>query len=79
MSVIQSPSRFVAARPAGALVSKVDPIAHADRYLHLIDAVGFEWVADPVQATPFASMRDAARAALRLPARERAFSVPALH
>jgi hypothetical protein len=79
MSVIQPTSSFVAARPAGALVSKIDPIAHADRYLHLIDAVGFEWVSDPDQATPFANMRDASRVAVRLPAKERAFSVPALH
>ena len=34
------------------------------------------WVADPLEATAFASMREAARAALRLPASVRAFGLP---
>jgi hypothetical protein len=79
MSAIEFPSSFVAARPAGALVSKVDPIAHTDQFLHLTDAGGFEWVMDPDQATPFASMREATRMAIRLPAGQRAFGVPAQH
>jgi len=60
-------------------VSKVDPIAHADRYLHLIDGGGFEWVMTPEDATPFASMREATRMALRLPSNQRAFGVPVTH
>jgi hypothetical protein len=63
---------------AGAIVSKVDPIAHVDRYLHVTDG-GFEWVGDPEAATPFASMREAARMAVRLPSGQRAFGIPAQH
>jgi hypothetical protein len=35
-----------------------------------------QWVADPAKATAFASMREAARMALRLPAAVRAFGLP---
>jgi hypothetical protein len=61
---------------AGAIVSKVDPIAHADRFLYVTDGGAFEWVGDPEAATPFASMREANRMAVRLPSRQRAFGVP---
>ena len=37
---------------------------------------GSSWVADPLAATAFPSMREAARAALRLPASVRAFGLP---
>jgi len=76
MSVIETAASFANARVCGALVSKVDPIAHTDRFLHLTDAGGREWVQDPEAATPFASMREAARMAVRLPAGDRAFGVP---
>jgi hypothetical protein len=76
MSMIQSTRAFDGARPAGAIVSKIDPIAHVDRYLHVTEAGGFEWVVDPQAATPFASMREATRMAVRLPASQRAFGVP---
>jgi hypothetical protein len=68
-----------AATVAGALVSKVDPVAHTDRYLHVTDGGAFEWVGDPGAATPFASLREATRMASRLPSGQRAFSVPLRH
>jgi hypothetical protein len=76
MSMMQSAKAFAGAQPTGAIVSKVDPIAHADRFLHLTDGGGVEWVVDPDRATAFASMREATRMALRLPAGQRAFGVP---
>jgi hypothetical protein len=75
MSIMQPTAAFT----TGAIVSKVDPIAHADRYLHVTDIGSFEWVGDPQAATPFASMREAARMAVRLPATQRAFGVPLHH
>jgi hypothetical protein len=79
MSMIQSAKAFASAQPAGAVVSKVDPIAHADRYLHVTDAGRYEWVATPEAATAFASMREATRMAVRLPSAQRAFGVPVTH
>ena len=76
MSMIQSPRAFAAARPAGAIVSKVDPIAHLDRFLQVTGSGAFAWVADADAATPFASMREATRMAMRLPSAERAFGLP---
>lgn len=70
MSVLPSPVA------AGAIVSKVDPVAHTACYLLVTDGV-LEWVGDPEAATPFASMREAARMAVRLPSGQRAFGVPA--
>ena len=72
MSVLPSP----VAVAAGAIVSKVDPVAHAARYLLVTDGGGLEWIGDPEAATPFASMREAARMAVRLPSGQRAFGVP---
>jgi hypothetical protein len=79
VSAIELLSKFKPERPTGAIVSKVDPIAHADRYLHVADDGAFEWVGDPEEATPFASMREAARIAVRLPSAQRAFGVPVQH
>ena len=79
MSVTPSLSAFAGVHPAGAVVSKVDPIAHADRYLRLTETGACEWVLDPDGATPFSSMREATRMALRLPAGQRAFGVPIQH
>jgi len=76
MSMIQSPKAFAGAQLTGAVVSKVDPIAHADRYLHVTDKGAFEWVVTADAATPFASMREATRMAMRLPSSHRAFGVP---
>jgi hypothetical protein len=59
-----------------ALVSRATGAAHfGDRYLILADNGRFEWTQDPSQATAFASMREAARMALRLPAALRAFGL----
>lgn len=53
--------------------------ADAGLYLHLQEPTSSPaWTDDPRQATAFASMREAARAALRLPAAVRAFGVPRL-
>jgi hypothetical protein len=79
MSMMPNAKAFLGALPTGAVVSKVDPVAHADRYLHLMDGGGIEWVGDVEEATPFASMREATRMALRLPAGQRAFGVPVSH
>ena len=62
-----------------ALVSRVDPVAHTACYLLVTDGGALEWVGDPGAATPFASMREAARMAVRLPSGQRAFGVPAEH
>jgi hypothetical protein len=76
MSIIETAASFASARVCGALVSKVDPIAHVDRYLQISETGGVDWVQDPDAATPFTSMREAARMAVRLPAEQRAFGVP---
>lgn len=61
-------------RPHAAVVSK--SIGERAEYLRL-DAQGAPvWVDDPSFATPFPSMKDAARAALRLPSALRAFGLP---
>jgi hypothetical protein len=68
----------VASVPAGsALVIKNDPVAHADRFLHVTETGIFQWAQDPSSATVFPSMREATRMAMRLPAGDRAFGVPA--
>ena len=46
------------------------------QYLKVTDAGPADWTQDPAAATAFASMREAARAALRLPAGLRAYSLP---
>lgn len=59
-----------------ALVTRPVNAAEAAKYLQ-VDADGvLQWVADPAKATAFASMREAARMALRLPAAMRAFGLP---
>ena len=62
--------------PQAAVVSRATGAAtFGDRYLVLADAGRVEWTADPRQATAFASMREAARMALRLPSALRAFGL----
>ena len=63
--------------PAGALVAKIDPVAHTDRFLRVTEAGLFQWAPDPSSATVFPSLREATRMAMRLPAGDRAFGVPA--
>lgn len=52
------------------------PLDRADSYLVLYPTGRFAWTSDPAQATPFASMREAARMALRLPAELKAYGLP---
>jgi hypothetical protein len=59
---------------AAAVVSKTAPAG--PEYLCLGPDGAAAWVADPSAATRFGSMREAARMALRLPARLRAFGMP---
>jgi hypothetical protein len=48
----------------------------AASYLVLSEVGAADWTQDPRLATAFASMREAARAALRLPAALRAYGLP---
>ena len=60
---------------AAALVTRTDT-SDGGGYL-LVNAAGRpEWVARPELATVFASMREAMRAAMRLPAKIRAYGLP---
>jgi hypothetical protein len=76
MPVVE-PRRALAAPVGGALVVKTDPVAHADRFLRVTEAGLFQWALEPTSATVFPSMREATRMAMRLPAGDRAFGVPA--
>ena len=61
---------------ATALVSRATGAAvFGDRYLVLTAPGRYDWTADPRQATPFPSMREAARMALKLPSSLRAFGL----
>ena len=57
-----------------AVVSRA--ASNTAEYLRLEPNGSALWVADPARATPFGSMREAARMAFRLPAAERAFGMP---
>jgi len=68
---------FTPPQPMQALVSRTDARPGAPPcYLILSDAGAADWTADPARATAFASMREAARMALRLPASVRAYGLP---
>jgi hypothetical protein len=70
---IQSPPPVL----GGALVSKSGASQTSPaEYLRLADDGAMSWVLDPLAATPFPSMRDAMRVAMRLPAQLRAFGLP---
>ena len=60
-----------------AIVSRrqLFPQAHQS-YLRVSPQGAATWIDDPEQATAFASMREAARMALRLPAGLKAFGLP---
>jgi hypothetical protein len=65
------------AQPAHpALVARTDCARDAERYLLMMPAGRTIWVEDPGAATAFASMREATRMAMRLPASERAYGLP---
>ena len=59
--------------PHPALVSRPGVPAS---YLMLRSNGGADWTLDPAAATPFASMREATRAALRLPSSVKAYGLP---
>jgi hypothetical protein len=59
-----------------ALVAKTDLEKDAESYLLVMPAGRAIWVEDPVNATAFASMREATRMATRLPAALRAYGLP---
>jgi hypothetical protein len=64
--------------PQSALVARADPaVGLAERYLRFGPEGHAAWIEDPDSATPFTSLREATRAAMRLPAEMRAFGVPA--
>jgi hypothetical protein len=66
----------VASSPAPAIVSRA-PVHDWDPAQYLVASDGAaRWTQDPLAATAFASMREAMRAALRLPAALRAFGLP---
>ncbi|MFN3513961.1 MAG: hypothetical protein ACK41C_13005 [Phenylobacterium sp.] len=60
-----------------ALVTRTQSVADPrDSYLLLTPLGQAMWVDDPGAATTFDSMREATRAAMRLPANLRAYSLP---
>lgn len=59
-----------------AVVAKTDVATHAERYLLAPTGAQPVWVEKPEQATVFASMREAMRMAMRLPASLRAYGLP---
>ncbi|MBS0362069.1 MAG: hypothetical protein JSR98_11860 [Proteobacteria bacterium] len=60
-----------------ALVSRCDLRPGAQpSYLTLSDSGAADWTCDPLAATAFASMREATRAAMRLPAALKAYGLP---
>jgi len=60
-----------------AVVARTDVQSGAPAsYLCLTPAGEAAWTLDPLDATPFASLREAARMALRLPASVRAYGLP---
>ncbi|WP_293678660.1 hypothetical protein [uncultured Phenylobacterium sp.] len=62
--------------PHPAIVARTDPGRDAERYLLEMPAGSLRWIEDPEAATAFASMREATRMAMRLPAAQRAYGLP---
>jgi len=62
--------------PSHAVVAKMETsAADSERYLLVTPAGQAIWIDDPAAATPFSSMREAIRMALRLPSGHRAFGL----
>lgn len=61
--------------PAVVARAPVRP-SEPNQYLRVTADASESWTLDPAAATAFASMREAARAALRLPGALRAFGLP---
>lgn len=63
--------------PQTALVARTEIRAGMPAaYLVLAATGAADWTSDPAAATPFASMREATRAAMRLPAALKAYGLP---
>lgn len=62
--------------PHQAVVTRTTAGGDQCQYLRIDAAGAAVWIADPSQASAFASMREAARMAFRLPAALRAFGMP---
>jgi hypothetical protein len=63
--------------PRAAVVSRPhDRVTEPDQYLMLTPQGVARWTDDPTAATPFPTMREAMRAAVRLPGSLRAFGLP---
>jgi NADPH-dependent ferric siderophore reductase len=63
-------------RPAHIAVVAMTDADDIDHYLQLAEDGELRWLDDPHAATAFASMREAARMALRLPATLKAYGLP---
>lgn len=74
MSAMPHPAAFAGTPSVVATNPPGDP-AQA-RYLLIPSGGQTLWVDDPAQATAFASMREATRMAMRLPASLRSFGMP---
>ncbi|HWA60025.1 MAG TPA: hypothetical protein VG939_01555 [Caulobacteraceae bacterium] len=70
------PTPFQAAAHKAIVAKAALSARGADSYLRFGDNGAVFWESDPTKATAFESMREAARAALRLPAALRAFGLP---
>lgn len=68
-------SDLLSPRPAVVSRAPIRPWDEA-QYLRVAAEGPASWTADPATATTFASMREATRAAMRLPAALRAFGLP---
>ena len=67
----------IAPAPTSAIVARPPSGGEGPASYLKLDASGQpSWTFDPAGATPFASMREAARAAFRLPASLRAYGLP---
>ncbi len=62
--------------PPAAVVARNDRVMHHERYLYVTAEGRPAWVDDPAIATAFASLREATRAASRLPAVAQAYGLP---
>lgn len=61
--------------PHCAIVARFEGCGSDERYLRVEDDAVF-WETDCARATPFPSLREASRAAFRLPSTWRAFGLP---
>lgn len=69
--------KFYPPQPQLALVSRSEARPGAQQsYLMLTPAGAADWTNDPKAATAFASMREATRMAMRLPAALKAYGLP---